>query len=70
MGGPGPEQIVALGSAWIEWLEHSNTTAFRFQGPGARFTARRELQRGHWYWYAYRRRGGSCTKRISAARAI
>jgi LuxR family maltose regulon positive regulatory protein len=62
VGGRAPEQIVALGSAWMEWLEHPSTTAFRFEGPGPRFTARRELQRGHWYWYAYRRQGGKLRK--------
>ena len=46
---PGREQMVALGSAWMDWLEQPNTTAFRCHAPGMRFTAP-ELQRGHPYW--------------------
>ncbi len=56
------ERFLAVGSAWLEWLEQPDTTAFRFHEAGTRFTARRELQRGRRYWYAYRRRGGKLHK--------
>jgi hypothetical protein len=56
---PRSDQVIAVrGSAWECWLEQPNSTAFRFEDAGAGFTARRELQRGNPYWYAYRRRGG------------
>ncbi len=59
----GLDQMVPVGSgAWERWLEQPSSTAFRFEHGAARFTARRELQRGHWYWYAYRRRGGRLRK--------
>lgn len=57
------DRVVPVGSsAWERWLEQPGTTAFRFEHGAARFTARRELQRGRWYWYAYRRRGGRLRK--------
>jgi non-specific serine/threonine protein kinase len=50
--------LVRIGDdAWWHWLSAVETTSFRFEGKGAAFTARRELRRGHPYWYAYRRRG-------------
>ena len=55
----GLDQMVPVGSSsWERWLEQPSSTAFRFEHGAARFTARRELQRGRWYWYAYRRLGG------------
>jgi predicted ATPase len=49
--------VIALGSAaWDAWLEQSRS--FRFEGPHASFTARKERRPGGWYWYAYRRRHG------------
>src|SRR5687768_15905424 len=50
------------GSAWERWLEQPGSTAFRFEHGATGFTARRERQRGRWYWYAYRRRGGRLRK--------
>jgi predicted ATPase/DNA-binding CsgD family transcriptional regulator len=50
--------IIALGSAaWDSWVEHARS--FRFEGPHASFTARKEQRSGGWYWYAYRRRHGT-----------
>ena len=50
------------GGAWEGWLEQPSTKVFRFDHGAAGFTARREPQRGRWYWYAYRRRGGRLRK--------
>jgi predicted ATPase/DNA-binding CsgD family transcriptional regulator len=47
---------------WKEWLRSPDTTAFRFEGEGFAFTARRELRVGRAYWYAYRRRGPKLEK--------
>ena len=59
----GLDQMVPVGSVdWERWLEQPSTMAFRFEDGTARFTARRERQRGHSYWYAYRRRGGRLRK--------
>ena len=59
----GPERALPVGSrAWERWLEQPSTSAFRFEHGAAGFTARRELQRGRWYWYAYRRRAGQLRK--------
>jgi hypothetical protein len=41
--------------AWWAWLDRPTSRAFRFEGDAGTFTARREQQRGHLYWYAYRR---------------
>src|SRR6266480_2399910 len=63
LGGSAPEHVIAVGgSAWQGWLEEPSNTVFGFEHLASRFTARRELQRGHWYWYAYRRRGGRLRK--------
>jgi LuxR family maltose regulon positive regulatory protein len=57
------EQGVAVGSQeWVAWLQQPSSTVFRFEDRAARFTARRELQRGREYWYAYRRQGGRLRK--------
>jgi hypothetical protein len=47
---------------WWEWLADEHTTTFRFSDTVGSFTARRELKRGGWYWYAYRKRGGKLHK--------
>ena len=47
---------------WLAWLQQPSSTVFRFEDRAARFTARRELQRGREYWYAYRRQGGRLRK--------
>lgn len=52
---------IAVGSpAWFDWLADPANT--RFYVAGAGFTARRELRRGRWYWYAYAKRGGVLRK--------
>jgi predicted ATPase/DNA-binding CsgD family transcriptional regulator len=56
------DAVVVGDDAWRCWLRAPETTAFRFEGAGAAFTARRELRRGHAYWYAYRRRGPKLEK--------
>jgi hypothetical protein len=50
------DSIVIGKDAWRGWLSAPETTSFRFEGEDAAFTARRELRRGHAYWYAYRHR--------------
>jgi predicted ATPase/DNA-binding CsgD family transcriptional regulator len=58
-----PDDAVAVGDdTWRHWLGAPQTTAFRFEGAGTAFTARRELRGGHAYWYAYRRRGAKLGK--------
>ena len=47
---------------WWEWLADEHTTTFRFSDTVGSFTARRELKRGGWYWYAYRKREGRLHK--------
>jgi non-specific serine/threonine protein kinase len=56
------DAVLVGDDAWRHWLHAPETTAFRFEGAGAAFTARRELRRGHAYWYAYRRRGPKLEK--------
>jgi len=46
--------------AWISWLE--GHTAFYFESTVGTFTARKELRRGSWYWYAYRKHRGKLKK--------
>ncbi len=59
----GPERSLAVGSSeWVRWLDQPGSRAFRFEHGELRFTARRELQRGNWYWYAYRRQDGRLRK--------
>jgi non-specific serine/threonine protein kinase len=48
--------------AWRQWLSAPETVSFHFEAEGSSFTARRELRRGHAYWYAYRRHGGRLAK--------
>lgn len=53
------DQVIAVGSpAWFAWLEQAER--FWYQGDGGQgFGARRErMQRGGWYWKAYRRVAG------------
>jgi LuxR family maltose regulon positive regulatory protein len=58
-----PGTAVQVGSlTWWAWLENPQHTGFIFEGKIGHFSARRELRRGHWYWYAYRRREGKLTK--------
>jgi DNA-binding SARP family transcriptional activator/predicted ATPase len=48
------------GDAWFAWL--ATASAFRYDGAGGHFTARREAAshgRGGSYWKAYRRSGGT-----------
>ncbi len=45
-----------------EWLADEHTTTFRFVDTVGSFTARRELKRGGWYWYAHRKREGRLHK--------
>jgi hypothetical protein len=41
-----PRDSVEVGDdAWQQWLRAPETTAFRFEGEGASFTARREFRR-------------------------
>jgi non-specific serine/threonine protein kinase len=49
-------------SAWWQWLDRVDATAFRFEEGRESFTARRETQRHRQYWYAYRRRHGRLQK--------
>jgi predicted ATPase/DNA-binding CsgD family transcriptional regulator len=56
------DAVLVGDDAWRCWLRAPETTAFRFEDEGAAFTARRELRRGHAYWYAYRRRGPKLEK--------
>jgi ATP/maltotriose-dependent transcriptional regulator MalT len=54
---------VRVGSQqWWEWLADEHTTTFRFSDTVGSFTARCELKRGGWYWYAYRKREGRLRK--------
>src|SRR5919202_2610013 len=54
----GQEFVLSFGSsAWWQWLNAPDARSFRFEQDLLSFTARRELQRGHPYWYAYRRTG-------------
>lgn len=63
-------RVLSVGSGdWARWLEQSGNTAFRVVCGAIGFTARRELKRGHPYWYAYRRRGGRLHK-VYLGRAI
>lgn len=63
VGDGGSERTIPVGGDdWAHWLEQASSTAFRFERGAARFTARRERQRGHWYWYAYRRVAGRLRK--------
>lgn len=50
--------VIAVGSpAWFSWLAQAER--FRYEGPTGTFGARRErMQRGGWYWKAYRRVAG------------
>ncbi len=61
---PGAQGLtVRVGSQqWWEWLADEHTTTFRFADTVGSFTARRELKRGGWYWYAYRKREGKLHK--------
>ncbi len=55
--------IIHVGSQqWWEWLADEHTTTFRFADTVGSFTARHELKRGGWYWYAYRKREGRLHK--------
>ena len=40
---------------WYSWLMAHK--AFYFQSPIGTFTARKEIRREQWYWYAYRKDG-------------
>lgn len=50
------------GPGWESWLRQPGVTTFRVEDGAAPFTARRQSQRGHWYWYAYRRQAGRLHK--------
>nr|BBH86607.1 helix-turn-helix transcriptional regulator [Thermosporothrix sp. COM3] len=53
---------IALDTAdWFTWVEQH--TAFTYQEPPFRFSARREERPGGQYWYAYRRMQGRLYKR-------
>lgn len=39
--------------AWFAWLETADRFCFSAQHHAYRFTARKEIRRGHCYWYAY-----------------
>ena len=54
---PTHDSIPVGDDTWRRWLSAAETTSFRFEGEEGAFTARREVRRGHAYWYAYRRRG-------------
>src|SRR5579864_5130718 len=56
------DSITIGDAAWSQWLSSPETTVFRFESEATAFTARRELRRGHAYWYAYRRRGRQLLK--------
>src|SRR5215510_7860523 len=59
----GREHLLPVGGgAWERWLEAPGSGAFRYQDGALRFTARREMQRGRRYWYAYRRQAGRLRK--------
>ncbi len=50
------------GPAWFAWLDA--VSSFAFHGQRGSFTARKETkQRGAVYWYAYRKREGTLTKK-------
>ncbi|MGH2601435.1 MAG: ATP-binding protein, partial [Dehalococcoidia bacterium] len=57
------DQVLIVGStAWERWLQQPDVTTFRVEDGVAPFTARRQAQRGRWYWYAYRRQAGRLHK--------
>jgi hypothetical protein len=47
------EMLPVDSSGWFAWL--MARTTFYFQSPGGAFTARKQIRRGSWHWYAYRR---------------
>lgn len=50
----GTDESIALDSvAWVDWLAQHQT--FYYNSHIATFTARRELRRGCWYWYAFKK---------------
>lgn len=58
------DQALAVGSpTWQRWLQEPGVSSFRVEAGAATYTARRQAQRGRWYWYAYRRRAGRLRKR-------
>jgi hypothetical protein len=52
---PGPDgsSILLDTPAWFAWLETADRFCFSTQHHTYRFTARKEMRRGHCYWYAY-----------------
>ena len=54
-------EAVEVGSPeWFAWL--ADNPKFVFEGSTGHFTARCEMRRGIWYWYAYRSRSGKFFK--------
>lgn len=57
LGQAGQRRVIAVESpAWFEWL--ATARAFLVKEDGAAFSARKQRQGEHWYWYAYARRDG------------
>src|SRR5258708_6430265 len=56
-----PLAEIQVGSQeWFAWV--TRNTGFVVDGPACRYSARREVRRGHTYWYAYRRCEGKLAK--------
>ncbi len=60
--GDGQASALVGSAPWFAWLALATSTSFRFQDGPAPYTARREAQRGRWYWSAYRRQAGRLRK--------
>jgi LuxR family maltose regulon positive regulatory protein len=57
------EHTIPVGSPlWWQWLAAQTSSTFRFEHRLGHFTARRERKHDGWYWYAYRKRGGTLQK--------
>lgn len=60
--GDGQASALVGSAPWFAWLALATSTSFRVQDGPAPYTARREAQRGRWYWSAYRRQASRLRK--------
>lgn len=53
-GGSADFQAEVDSPAWFSWLNEPGNTTFYYDSVICEFTARREMRRGNYYWYAFK----------------